>query len=88
MKKNIQINLCGRLYQIDEDAYELLSHYTETLRNYFQKLEGGNEIADDIEQRIAELFDEQIAGKSRLMVDIETLLRQIPPLICGKCLNK
>ena len=22
MKKNIPINLCGRLYQIDEDAYE------------------------------------------------------------------
>ena len=24
MKKNITINLCGRLFQIDEDAYELL----------------------------------------------------------------
>lgn len=58
MKKNITINLCGRLYQIDEDAYELLSHYTDTLRNYFMKQEGGAEIADDIEQRISELFDE------------------------------
>lgn len=58
MKKNITINLCGRLYQIDEDAYELLSHYTETLRNYFLKQEGGKEIADDIEERIAELFDD------------------------------
>ena len=58
MKKNITINLCGRLYQIDEDAYELLSHYTDTLRNYFKKQEGGEEIADDIEERIAELFDD------------------------------
>ena len=58
MKKNITINLCGRLYQIDEDAYELLSHYTETLRNYFLKQEGGKEIAEDIEERIAELFDD------------------------------
>ena len=33
MKKNITINLCGRLFNIDEDAYELLRHYTETLRN-------------------------------------------------------
>ena len=24
MKKNITINLCGRLFQIDEDAYERL----------------------------------------------------------------
>ena len=58
MKKNITINLCGRLYQIDEDAYELLSHYTDTLRNYFKKQEGGEETADDIEERIAELFDD------------------------------
>ena len=58
MKKNITINLCGRLYQIDEDAYELLSHYTDTLRDYFKKQEGGEETADDIEERIAELFDD------------------------------
>ena len=58
MKKNITINLCGRLYQIDEDAYELLSRYIDTLRNYFRKQEGGEEIANDIEDRIAELFDE------------------------------
>ena len=58
MKKNITINLCGRLYQIDEDAYELLSHYTDTLRDYFKKQEGGEETADDIEARIAELFDD------------------------------
>lgn len=58
MKKNITINLCGRLFNIDEDAYELLLHYTETLRNYFGKQQGGSEIADDIEERIAELFDE------------------------------
>ena len=33
MKKNITINLCGRLFQIDEDAYELLQHYFESLRH-------------------------------------------------------
>ena len=44
MKKNITINLCGRLYQIDEDAYELLSQYIEALRSYFKKQEGGEEI--------------------------------------------
>lgn len=58
MKKNITINLCGRLFQIDEDAYEMLQHYIESLRQSFGKLEGGDEIVDDIEARIAELFDE------------------------------
>jgi len=58
MKKNITINLCGRLFQIDEDAYELLQQYIESLRSSFGKQEGGDEIVDDIEARIAELFDE------------------------------
>lgn len=58
MKKNITINLLGRLYAIDEDAYELLKQYTDSLRSYFGRREGGEEIADDIEARIAELFDD------------------------------
>ena len=58
MKKNITINLCGRLFQIDEDAYEMLQQYIESLRSSFGREEGGEEIADDIEARIAELFDE------------------------------
>lgn len=58
MKKNITINLCGRLFQIDEDAYEMLQHYIDSLRHSFGKQEGGDEIVDDIEVRIAELFDE------------------------------
>ena len=35
MKKNITINLCGRLFNIDEDAYSLLQNYLETLRSFF-----------------------------------------------------
>ena len=58
MKKNITINLCGRLFAIDEDAYEMLATYESSLRNYFRSREGGEEIADDIEARIAELMDE------------------------------
>ncbi len=58
MKKNITINLCGRLFAIDEDAYEMLATYEQSLRNYFRTREGGEEIAADIEARIAELLDE------------------------------
>ena len=62
MKKNITINLFGRLYSIDEDAYELLKKYTESIHHTFDRQEGGEEIANDIEARIAELFDELKAG--------------------------
>ena len=53
MKKNITINLCGRLFQIDEDAYEMLQKYIESLRQSFGHEEGGDEIVNDIEARIA-----------------------------------
>ena len=43
---------------MDEDAYELLSTYEQSLRNYFRQREGGEEIAQDIEARIAELLDD------------------------------
>lgn len=70
MKKNITINLCGRLFNIDEDAYELLYNYMETLRNYFKREEGGEEIADDIEERIAELLDElKASGVEAVNID-------------------
>lgn len=58
MKKNITINMFGRLYAIDEDAYQLLQQYIDTLRSYFSRKPDGKEIADDIEARIAELFDD------------------------------
>lgn len=79
MKKNITINLCGRLYQIDEDAFALLSNYTDSLRNYFSKQEGCGEIADDIEQRIAELFDELKAqGIEAITIEhVEAIIHQI-----------
>ena len=70
MKKNITINLCGRLFQIDEDAYELLQHYIESLRHSFGKSEGGDEIVDDIEARIAELFTElREQGNEAITID-------------------
>ncbi len=56
MKKNITINLFGSLYAIDEDAYELLNRYLESMKSYFSRQEGGEEIADDIEHRVAELL--------------------------------
>ena len=54
MKKNININLFGTLYAIDEDACTLLENYLDNMRSYFAKRDGGDEIFDDIEHRLAE----------------------------------
>ena len=54
MKKNININLFGTLYAIDEDACTLLENYLDNMCSYFAKRDGGDEIYDDIEHRVAE----------------------------------
>ncbi|MBO5677056.1 MAG: PspC domain-containing protein [Bacteroidaceae bacterium] len=58
MKKTINIHLCNRIFTIDEDACQLLESYITNMRTYFSKREDGLEIADDIEQRVAELLAE------------------------------
>ena len=36
MKKNISINIFGPIYAIDEDAYNLLESYLQSMKNYFK----------------------------------------------------
>jgi phage shock protein PspC (stress-responsive transcriptional regulator) len=60
MKKTITVNLNGRVFTIDEDAYRLLDNYLNNLRIYFRKEEGASEIIADFEARIEELLSEKI----------------------------
>ena len=62
MKKTLTVNLNNTVYHIDEDAYESLQEYLNSLRNHFAEEEGADEILSDIEARIAELFKEQVSG--------------------------
>lgn len=58
MKKTFNINISGRIFTIDEDAYFLLKDYLDTLSHAFNR--GGNEeIVVDIEGRISEIFAER-----------------------------
>ncbi len=60
MKKTVTVNLDQTIFNIDDDAYELLDAYLKTLYNHFEQEEGGQEIMSDIESRIAELFKERL----------------------------
>jgi phage shock protein PspC (stress-responsive transcriptional regulator) len=65
MNKVININFQGRVIPIEEPAYEELKKYIDSLRSYFANEEGKEEIINDIENRIAELFSEKLkAGQS------------------------
>jgi phage shock protein PspC (stress-responsive transcriptional regulator) len=59
MKKNFSVNIGGRIFNIDDDAYECLNNYLARLRNFFAAEQGYQEIIADIEMRIAELLDQQ-----------------------------
>lgn len=62
MKKTININLGNHVFQIDEDAYEILKSYLENLEQHFSGTEEKQEIISDIESRIAEDFSNQSSG--------------------------
>ena len=59
MKKNFSVNIGGRIFNIDDDAYECLNSYLARLQNFFAADQGQQEIIADIEMRIAELLDMQ-----------------------------
>ena len=57
MKKTLNINIGSRVFNIDEDAYDLLSKYLESIKLYFEKIEIDEDIFQDIENRISEKFN-------------------------------
>lgn len=56
MKKNISINISGIIFHIEEDGYETLKKYLDSINKYFSTFEDSSEILADIESRIAEIF--------------------------------
>ncbi len=56
MQRIIQINIAGRLIPIEEDAYLILKEYIASLHRHFANEQGKDEIIQDIEYRISELF--------------------------------
>jgi phage shock protein PspC (stress-responsive transcriptional regulator) len=71
MKKVININFQGRVIPIEETAYEMLQNYISSLRNYFANEEGRDEIINDIENRIGELFDEKLKKGAACIMDAD-----------------
>jgi len=60
MKKSIKINLGGLVLHVDDDAYDLLRNYLDQIQLRFSQVPGESEILNDIETRMAELFQEKL----------------------------
>lgn len=69
MKQVININFQGRVVPIEVTAFELLKNYTESLSRHFANEEGKEEIINDIESRIGELFQERISKGATCITD-------------------
>ncbi len=79
MNKVININFQGRILPIEEQAYEILKQYIESLRVYFANEEGRDEIINDIECRIAELCEDRLKKGTVCIAanDIELIITSI-----------
>jgi len=70
MKKNISINISGIIFHIEEDGYESLRKYLDSISRYFASFEDSSEILADIESRIAEIFLSKLnEGKQVITAD-------------------
>lgn len=68
MKKTLNINLNGIVFNIDEDAFNMLSEYLDSLRHVFERNgDDADEIINDIEGRICELLSEKISNERQVV---------------------
>lgn len=79
MKKNFTVNISGIIFHIDEDAYNKLNKYLENLKRHFSNSEGGDEIIQDIEMRIAEKLNERNDESKKLITidDISAVIKMM-----------
>ncbi len=79
MKKTININISGYVFTIDDDAYELLKDYLDTLHSVFHSHDDQAEVISDIEQRMAEIFMQATADCQRVITlsDVEKIIARM-----------
>ena len=71
MNKTVNINLANTLFHIDDDAYNKLRRYLESIKRSFSGTAGSDEIIADIEARVAELFLEKMENERQVITHKE-----------------
>ncbi len=80
MNKTIIININGIVFHIEEDAYEVLKNYMTDVKRHFMNSEDSLEITTDIENRIAEMFNELLAKDNKQVIveqDVRSIVEQM-----------
>ena len=75
MKETVQLSIGGYAFILEKDASEALEAYLGTLESHYIKQEGGKEIMEGIEERIAELLQEKTPrGTVVNLADIQSVI--------------
>lgn len=79
MKQVININFQGQVVPIEVTAFDILKQYTDSLNRYFANEEGKEEIINDIENRIGELFQERLKTGATCITedDVNAIIRSM-----------
>ncbi|MBS1526942.1 MAG: PspC domain-containing protein [Bacteroidetes bacterium] len=80
MNKTIIININGIVFHIEEDAYEILKNYMTDVKRHFMNSADSLEITTDIENRIAEMFNELLARDNKQVIieqDVNEVIGQM-----------
>src|ERR1700751_3380030 len=80
MNKTIIININGIVFHIEEDAYEILKNYMTDVKRHFMNSADSVEITTDIENRIAEMFNELLARENKQVIveqDVRSVIEQM-----------
>ncbi|MCL2073488.1 MAG: PspC domain-containing protein [Marinilabiliaceae bacterium] len=79
MKKTILINLSGMAFRIEEDAYEQLRNYLESIALRLGDESGTSETITDIESRIAELLSAVVHSTDGVVTlsDVEEVIKTV-----------
>jgi len=71
MNKTIIININGTVFHIEEDAYEVLRTYMTGVKRHFAYSSDSEEIVTDIENRLAEMFNEKLKQDHKQVIIVE-----------------
>lgn len=67
MKKNFTANISGIIFNIDEDAFEKLNAYLDSIHRHFSGEDSKEEICNDIESRVAEMLQDRITETKKII---------------------
>lgn len=82
MKKTINVNVGGFAFVIEEQAYDNLNSYLASVKRNLGNDVDANEVMNDVELRIAELFREELKSTGKEVVEVSVIEKVIT--IMGK----